>query len=61
MLDFKSLQKIDFSHMKKKDWKTLLPFAILLGSLAFKLYRKLNENLTKQVININEDGTIIEN
>lgn len=63
MLDFKALKKINFSNMKTKDWKVILPFVILIISLLFKFYRKYkadNTPITEQVLNINPDGTPVE-
>lgn len=63
MLNFKALKKINFSNMKSKDWKVILPFVILILSLLFKLYKKYkkdNTPLNKQILNINADGTPVE-
>ena len=63
MLDFRALKKINFSNMKTKDWKVILPFVILIISLLFKFYRKYkadNTPIIEQVLNINPDGTPVE-
>ena len=63
MLDFKALQKINLSNLKMKDMKIILPFLILICSLLFKgyrIYKKRNTPLTEQILNLNSDGTLVE-